>query len=190
LSTSYFKDAEKLGDSSNFAAWNIRMEVTLDENDVLEYVEVKVFEPLENALATSKAKYKKGEIKAKKIIIDSLKYYFLTYIRKLKNSKDIYDKVVDMYEFNNWNHILSLKNQIKDIKMNKGEIVQSYFMRLSQLKDQLLTVGEYMFDIELVLITLQCLPPIWETYITTIRNNDKFHNLMSSLESALKKRPR
>lgn len=60
------------------------------------------------------------------------------------------------------------------IKMNKGEIVQSYFMRVSQLKDQLLIVGEPMSYKELVLIALGGLPPIWETFITTISNNEKF----------------
>ena len=47
MSTSYFKDAEKLNDSSNFVAWKIKLEVMLDENDVLEYVRGNVPEPPE-----------------------------------------------------------------------------------------------------------------------------------------------
>lgn len=89
MSTSYFKDVEKLGDSSNFVAWKVKLEVKLDENDVLEYVEGKVPEPLENSPVSAKAKYKKCEIKSKKIIIDSLKEHFLTCIEKLKNSNDM-----------------------------------------------------------------------------------------------------
>jgi len=46
----------------------------------------------------------------------------LTYVGKLKKSKDIYDKMVGKYEINNLNHILSLKNQLKDMKKNKGGI--------------------------------------------------------------------
>ena len=68
----------------------------MNENDVLEYVEGKVPEPLENAFAAVKAKYKKGEIKENKIIIDSLRDHLLTYISKLKKSKEIYDKLVGM----------------------------------------------------------------------------------------------
>lgn len=86
----------------------------------------------------------------------------------------MYDKLVGMYEINNLNHILSVKNQIKDIKMKKGDTVQSYFMRLSQLQDQLFSAGESMSDRELVLVAVQGLPPIWETFITTISTNDKF----------------
>lgn len=47
--------------------------MTLDENNVLYYVEGKVLEPSENASTVIKAKYKRGELKAKMITIDSLK---------------------------------------------------------------------------------------------------------------------
>lgn len=97
--------------------------MTLEENDVLEYVEGKVLKPLVNAFV-AKSKYKKCEVKAKKIVFDSLKDHLITYGAKLKKSKEMYDKLVRMFEVNNLNHILSLKNQLKDIKMNKGEIVQ------------------------------------------------------------------
>lgn len=133
--------------------------MTLDENDVLEYVEVKVHEPIENVFIVVKDKYKKGEIKAKKLIIDSFKDHLLTCIVKLEKSKDVYDKLVGMYEVNNSNHIPSLKNQLKDIKMNKGGIFQSNFMRIFQLRDQLQTIGEPTPNRELILVALQGIPP-------------------------------
>jgi len=57
--------------------------------------------------------------------------------------------------FNKLNHILSLKNQLKEMKMNKGEYVQSYIMRVFCLRDQLQFVGEQISDRELVVVTLQ-----------------------------------
>lgn len=148
--------------------------MTWDENDVLEYMEGKVHEPPENAFVYLKSKYNKGEIKSKKIIIDSLLDHLIIYISKLNNSKEIYDKLFGMYEVNNLNRILSLKNQLNDINMNERDIVKSYFMRLSQLKDQFLTVGEYFSNKQLVLVSLGGLPRILETFITTISNNDEF----------------
>jgi len=41
MSTSYFKENEKLGDSSNFAAWKIRLEIVVDDNNVWEYIQGK-----------------------------------------------------------------------------------------------------------------------------------------------------
>jgi len=56
--------------------------------------------------------------------------------------------------------------------MNKGEYVQSYIMRVFCLRDQLQFVGEQISDRELVVVTLQGLPPIWEIFITTLSNNN------------------
>lgn len=45
-------------------------------------------------------------------------------------------------------------------------------MRISRLRDQLQRFGENMSDRKLVIVTLRGLPPIWETFITTISNNN------------------
>lgn len=56
------------------------LDITLEEHDVLEYVEGEVAEPAENSNATIKARYKKGKVKAKKIILDSLEDLLGRYI--------------------------------------------------------------------------------------------------------------
>ena len=98
--------------------------MSLEEIDVMENVEGKGPKLLESASVAVKSKYKKGEIKANKFTIDSLRDHLITYVSNLKKSKEMYDKLVGMYEVNNLNHILSLKNQLKDIKMKKGETIQ------------------------------------------------------------------
>lgn len=59
--------------------------------------------------------------------------------------------------------------------MNKWESMQSYVMSVSHLRNQLQNVGEPISDRELVMVTLECLPPIWETFSTTINNNNQLH---------------
>jgi len=113
------------------------LEIISDDNDFLEYIQGKVPEPTKNATVVVKNKYKKGEVKEKKIIADGLQDHLLLYVGNLKKSKDMYDKLAGMNEVNNLNEIISLKDQLKDMKMNKGEFVQSYIMRISRLKDQL-----------------------------------------------------
>lgn len=59
--------------------------------------------------------------------------------------------------------------------------MQSYIMRVSQLRDQFQTIGETISDKYFVMITLQGIPPIWETFITTIRKKNglpKFDELI------------
>ena len=86
----------------------------------------------------------------------------------------MYDNLVGMYEVNNLNEIISLKNQLKYMKMNKGEFVQSNTMRISRLRDQFQRVGETVSNRQFVIMTLIGLPPIWETFITTISNNNVY----------------
>jgi len=123
MAASYFKIEEKLNDASNFATWRARLDLILEENGVMKYVQGQVVEPPENANISAKSKYKKGEIKAKKIIIDPRQDRPITYVSKMKKSKEMYDKLIGMYEINNLSQIITLKSQLRDIKMNKFECI-------------------------------------------------------------------
>ena len=76
----------------------------------------------------------------------------VSYISELGTSKDMYDKLVGMFRASNANQILFLKNKLKNIKMDEGESIQSYFMRITEIKNDLLAIGEVIADRELTLI--------------------------------------
>ncbi len=76
-----------------------------------------------------------------------------------------------MFKSSNANQILFLKNKLKDIKNGRGEYIQSYFMRITEIKNDLLLIGEAIADRELTLITLGGLPREWHAFKTTILNN-------------------
>jgi len=79
-STSYFKTEDKLNDKFDYHAWKMTLDLTLEEHEVLDYVQGKVVEPPSNASAAAKTKYRKGEVKAKKILIDSIQKHLVVYI--------------------------------------------------------------------------------------------------------------
>lgn len=107
------------------------MEIILDDNYVLEYVQGNVPKPLMIASIAINSKYNKCDLKAKKFLIDGLQDHLLVYVGNLKSFKYIYDKLVGIYHVKNLNHILSLNNNLKELKINKGEFVQSSIMRVS-----------------------------------------------------------
>ena len=144
-SSSYFKSDDKLTDKSDYHAWKMSLDLTLEEQDVMDYVQGKINEPPSNAPAATKTKYKKGEVKAK-IIRDPIHKHLVAYISELGTSKEMYDKLVSMFKASNANEILFLKNKLKNIKMDKGESIQSYFMRLTEIKNDLLAIGEAIAD--------------------------------------------
>eukprot|EP00253_Pinus_taeda_P001599 PITA_01599 len=172
-STSYFKSDNKLHDKSDYHAWNMSLDLTLEEQDVTDNVQGKILEPPSNTSTAANTKYKKGEVKAKKIIRDSIHKHLVAYISDLNTSKEIYDRLVGMFKSSNANQIIFLKNKLKDIKNEKDEDIQSYFMRITEIKNDLLSIGEAITNKELTLIVLGGLPPEWHVFNTTILNNDR-----------------
>lgn len=78
-----------------------------------------------------------------------------------------------MFKVNNANQILFLKNKLKDIKMDRGESMQPYFMRITEIKNDLLSIREIIGDRELTLIAIGGLIRDWDVFDTTILNNDR-----------------
>ena len=171
-SSSYFKSDDKLNEKFDYHEWKMSLDLTLEEQDVMDYVQGKITEPTLNASIVTKTKYKKGENKAKKIIRDYIHQHLVVYISELGTSEKMYDKLVGMFRASNANQILFLKNKLKNIKMGKGESIQSYFMRLTEIKNDLLAIGEVIAHRELTLISLGGLLRPWYVFNTIIINNN------------------
>ena len=72
----------------------------------------------------------------------------------------MYDGLKNMFESNNTLRALTLKNQLQHIKMTKDDTVATFFMKISEIRDQLGAIGETISERELVLTTLNALPLI------------------------------
>ena len=59
-SSSYFKSEDKLNDKFDYHAWKMSLDLTLEDNDVMDYVQGKIIRPPSNAPVAAKTKYKKG----------------------------------------------------------------------------------------------------------------------------------
>ena len=70
-----------------------------------------------------------------------------------------------MFESENTLRDLTLKSQLQSTNMTKGESVSIFFMKQSDIKEQLKTIGEIMSNRENVLTTLQNLPKPWEPFL-------------------------
>ena len=87
-STSYgFKEDDKLTGRDDFHACKMILDLKLEYHDLMDYVLGKIQEPPSTATITAKPKYKKGEIKAKLMIKDSIHKSLVAYISELGTSK-------------------------------------------------------------------------------------------------------
>jgi hypothetical protein len=85
-------------------------------------------------------KFKDNDINAMSITVDSVKYHLIPYISNLDSSKKMYDALTNLFVVRNIGQVMSLKNELHDTKMTKDDIVASYFLRISQLRDQLQSI--------------------------------------------------
>jgi hypothetical protein len=63
---------------------------------------------------------------------------------------------------------MNLRYQLKNTKMHKGEMIQEYFSRISEIKEQLKAIGDTIDEDEFVMTALNGLTRPWDAFIQTI----------------------
>ena len=97
-------------------------------------------------------------VKAKKIIVDSITDHLIPKVSSLKTPKDIFDSLTNLFEGKNINQNMILRKKLKNVKIQNEEAIQSYFMRVYQIKEQLIAVEEEVENAKVVIAILNGLP--------------------------------
>ena len=66
----------------------------------------------------------------------------------------MFDSLTKLFEGKNINRKMTLKNQLKNVKVQNAETIQSYFTRVSQIKEQPEAEEEEVENEEVVIATL------------------------------------
>ena len=104
----------------------------LEENDLEGFIKEEVAKPEGDE---AKAKHKKDMIKAKRIIVDSIKDNSISQVSSRRTPKEMFDALSKLFEGRNINKNMTLRNQLKGVKAQKSETMHSYFTRVSQIKE-------------------------------------------------------
>jgi hypothetical protein len=156
------KLVEKLEGIDNFRAWKYRINLILAENDLARFIKEKVLEPED---VVEKAKHQKDSIKAQRIIANSIKDHMIPYVSSKKTLKEMFDSLSKLYKGKNINRKMNLRSQLKNTKMQKGEMIQEYFSRISEIKEQLKAIGDTIDEEEFVMTALNGLTRPWDAFI-------------------------
>jgi hypothetical protein len=158
------KLVEKLEGIDNFRAWKYRIGLILAENDLAKFIK-EVEEPED---VIEKAKHQKDSIRAQRIIADSIKDHPIPYVSSKKTPKQIFDSLSKLYEAKNINRKMNLRTQLKNTKMQKREMIQEYFSRISEIKEQLKAIRDTIDEDEFVITSLNDLARPWDAFIQSI----------------------
>jgi hypothetical protein len=171
----------KLDGASNFRAWKTRISLILAKNKVLDIVKGNIMKPEfeegkekepQNVAAMEKFKY--VDINSMSIIVDYIKDHLIPYISHLDSSKNMYDSLTNLFLVRNIGQVMSLKNELCDMKMNDDDNITSYFVRISQLRDQIQAIEEITSEKELVNIVLNDLPKTWDAFSASMNTRKEY----------------
>ena len=175
---------EKLEGADNFRAWKYRISMVLEENELDSYInEVPALEGDE-----AKALHKKKSVMVKRIIVDSIKDHLIPQVSSLKTTKDMFYALTKLFEGKNINKKMTLRNQLKNVKIQNAETIQSYFTRVCQIKEQIEVVEEEVENAEIVMTTLNGLPRTWDSFIQGICARKKLVKFTDCGRNAHKKK--
>jgi hypothetical protein len=168
---------DRLEGANNFRSWRTRLLVVLEENNIQDHVNKEIPEPEGD---DEKVAFRMNEGKAKRIIIDSVKDHLIPHISGQESAKKMFDGLVGLFETNNTSRRLALRHQLQISSMSRTDTVATYFMKISQLRDQLKTIGDEVTDDELVTIALNGFSSSWDPFVQGICSKDvlpKFEHL-------------
>jgi hypothetical protein len=119
---------DRLEGETNFWAWKEMVLLLLEENDLKEYVEVVVASSIDLQELVA---HKKKEVKAKKVLLESIKDHLIPHISEKKSSKEMYDALVSLYQNKNIGRFLHLKHQLQVVNMSSEDMVVNYLMNIT-----------------------------------------------------------
>ena len=74
----------------------------------------------------------------------------------------MFDALTNMFEGKIINRRMTLRNQLKGVKIQNKWTIQSYLSRVSQIKEKLEAIGDMVEEEEVVTTTLNGLPSLEE----------------------------
>ena len=119
---------DRLDGASNYGSWKTRVLIALEEYDVVDFDVKDVPKPEEEDRLGA---WKRHDVKAMKILIDSVKSHLMFHISKAATAKEMFDTLKNLFERDSTSKLIALRSQLHNLKMKKSESVDSYFSRVA-----------------------------------------------------------
>lgn len=164
-----FMKEKNIKGATNYRAWKARIDLVLARHKVLGIVIGKFIELVDQ---TRKEKFQEDVILERRIIIEFVKDHLISYIVDHQSSKAMCGAIIGLYTINS----ININGQLHNIKIPKNDIVASYFVKISQIRDEFKTIEEEVPDKALVVVELGYLPRLWDYFASSICGRENARN--------------
>jgi hypothetical protein len=81
--------------------------------------------------STTLEAHNKKEIKAERVLLDSVKDHLIPHLSEKKMAKEMFDALVSLFQRKNMNRKMVLRNKLRSVHMSRYDNVTNYLMRIT-----------------------------------------------------------
>lgn len=165
-----FRYEDRLEGFSNYSPWKERIKLVLQIHKIWEFAKKEIKKPTDHKDLKI---FKDLDTRVRVIILDGVKDALIPHLSKKNNAHEMWMALHNLFQNKNKNWVLVLEDKLNSTKMIKGESVTLYLKRLSQVKDELASIGVTISNGDMVTITLKGLIEEWKPFIKGIVSREK-----------------
>jgi hypothetical protein len=167
MSASQMRVEDRLARTSNWSPWKARMVLVLEDLELWDIVEAVVL-PIPVTTPVLVAEYRKRNNKAKRTICDTIRDHTIPHLTGKANAYEMWASLCKLYESPNENRKMVLHDQLRGIRMLKDESVTSFLGRFTQIRDELVAIGEVVNPNSLVRQAMNSFTKPWGPFVQGI----------------------
>eukprot|EP00253_Pinus_taeda_P021627 PITA_21627 len=116
------------------------MEAVLEDNGLKDFIDQEVPKPT-STNAQELAKWKKCVARARRILLEGVRDHIFSSLHGKETLFSMWKTLKDLYQNNNNQRKLALKDKLRKIKYEKGDTISTYMNKLTTCRDELGSVG-------------------------------------------------
>lgn len=161
---------DQLDGISNYNAWMARIKLVLKENRISKFANTWITPPTD---VVQLATHNQKDVKAMCIILDGVKDHLIPHLSRKDTTWKMMEALKGLFQSKNENRKMLPREKLRDTKLTNSHTVTTY---LSQVRDELIAIGEKVDDSELVRTALKGFTKQWTTFIKGITAHEKLPN--------------
>ena len=120
--------------SSNYVAWKDRMEAVLEDNGLKEFIDMDVQKPTDPVEVEAR---QKKMVKCRRILLEGVKDHIVSSLHGKDSPYLMWKVLTDLFQSKSDQRKLTLKDKLRNIKMEKGDSIAKYLTKFTQCRDEL-----------------------------------------------------
>lgn len=155
-------------DGSNYNNWKYRMNLLLDDKNLLEYVEYSLEEITLHVDDREYRKHIKKEKKCRKILVEHIDDSQLEYVKDKLTAKEIYDALQQVFERKSIAGQLWIRRKLLTMKYNENGAMKDHILEFDKNVRELKAIGGKPEEMDLICQLLLTLPRSFNPIVTAL----------------------